>query len=301
MLSARFTPSFFGLGGVVSIRFTTSAVRCIFSASVSDSSRLGSSGMPAQPLSNVNPSAKVIIGPEAASHYPKLAALVAEAIAAWSQVEMALGELLVAMLGANAIPAISMYNALTSSVAQLAAVKAAAATSLDIDDKDLFDALLSRHKPLAKARNRFAHWAWAYSPDIPKTLLFCDPTSLADFSARNIDGFGGLPSWCIIGASAGNRRDDVEFPRFNASAVYVYQQQDLQEIIKETRAPAGHWSLFHMLLVHRFPVNEIHERLRQILSSEPRTAEALSRLRGGRKTSPPTPPPPPLSDPPEKG
>ena len=87
--------------------------------------------MPPQPLSNVRSTATVFVGASSTTYAcPALARLVAEALATWGDIEYQFAGMLTTMLGATAAPAVAMFNALTSSVAQIAALEGAASVAL---------------------------------------------------------------------------------------------------------------------------------------------------------------------------
>src|SRR5438477_4398207 len=94
--------------------------------------------MPPQPLYSVRRNAKIAPDHLDIRKRPELAQLLGIAIATWAHVESALAGLLAGMLGGKpAETPIAMYNALTSTASQYAAMRAAADTSLrDLTHKE---------------------------------------------------------------------------------------------------------------------------------------------------------------------
>src|ERR1700682_821777 len=127
--------------------------------------------MPPQPLSKVRPKAIVGLGPRALHARPQLAALVAEIIGFWSEVDVQRGHLLSTLLGAGDGPALAMYLALTSTAARRAALLAVVHSVLNQVDEDLFAAISKYAVPIEDERNHFAHGLWGYSDDVPDGLL----------------------------------------------------------------------------------------------------------------------------------
>jgi hypothetical protein len=79
--------------------------------------------MPPQPLSKVKPNAGFALGPGTFSMRPQLAALVAEVIGFWSEIELQRGRLLAGLLGSTSYEtALAMYLSLTSGAARRGAV-----------------------------------------------------------------------------------------------------------------------------------------------------------------------------------
>jgi hypothetical protein len=116
--------------------------------------------MPPQPLSKVRADASFALGPGALPARPQLAALVAEVIAFWSEVELQRGRLLGSLLGSSYEIAVAMYLALTSATAQRAALDAAARVALSDPEYELFRQMAALAKPAEAERNHFAHGLW---------------------------------------------------------------------------------------------------------------------------------------------
>ena len=274
--------------------------RAMFPASMDLLSCLGFPFMAPFPLSSVCRDASLIIGPEAADHKPAHAQLVAKALASWAELESAMAEVLATMLGAAARPSIAMFNALKST-AQNDAIKAVADATLSRDDKDLFESLWRAQAPYAKHRNRFAHWIWAITPDVPDALLLCDPEAMNEHYAHDHDSRYRLMLAAILrkyDKDVNMRKEDTE-PRIDYSRILVYRMRDLQEIALETQILSGHWRLYRFMIGPLLNEPIVRDSIRYQLLQQPRIAQALSRLKQSRKAGPPTPTPD-LSELPEK-
>ncbi|MCR6644896.1 MAG: hypothetical protein NVV62_10485 [Terricaulis sp.] len=133
--------------------------------------------MAPQPLSKVKRGASVIITPGAMLLHPWLAALASEAIGTWSTVDAELAKLLGAMLGTAWRPANAMFAELSSSTAQIAAIKGVAREQFKRRPREaaVFEAIMLEVAAGWKRRNPLAHHLWGYSEDLDDALLLIDP------------------------------------------------------------------------------------------------------------------------------
>jgi hypothetical protein len=113
--------------------------------------------MPPQRLSKVKPNAGLALGPGTFSMRPQLAALVAEVIGFWSEIEVQRGRLLAGLLGSSHETALAMYLSLTSGAARRSALNAAAEAVLPGVDLHLFNEITKASRATRKKRNNFAH------------------------------------------------------------------------------------------------------------------------------------------------
>ncbi len=133
-----------------------------------------------QPLSRVNPNARCSFGVGQLSTYPHLATLAMETIAAIAQAENSMGKILATMLGSEPDKGLAMFNALTSSVAQMAALKTVAANSLSEKDNTILEKIHNQTKAAFKRRHEFAHHVWGVSDELPNALLLVDSKHFYD-------------------------------------------------------------------------------------------------------------------------
>jgi len=131
--------------------------------------------MPRQPLSKVTDKKPIIeIGPRTFSRRPKLAAYVAQVIAGWAQVELALASVLARYTSRNIEQSIDMYLSIDGFRAQARLLEAAAKTALTRDNFHLFTATMRfvrinynirNETSLDLGRNRF----------LPDALIILEP------------------------------------------------------------------------------------------------------------------------------
>lgn len=131
--------------------------------------------MPPQPLSKVRRSAVPLFGYHALGRRPQLAIRVVETVAAWAQVEVALGLTAATLLGANASTVMAMHASLNGFQPRADSLLAAARTRLPERDGDLFEATLGVIRKAATRRHEFAHWLWGYCDELPEALLLVEP------------------------------------------------------------------------------------------------------------------------------
>src|ERR1700722_4250078 len=134
-----------------------------------------------QLLSRVHPSARISLGlPDTMPQRPLLAAKIAQCISELSNIETMLPVLLAFLLSADAKTALAMFGSLENRAAQLRLLNTAAEEILDEDRFDCWTVLLTKFvKPTMKERDRFAHWSWGYSRDLPDALLLAEPIEKA--------------------------------------------------------------------------------------------------------------------------
>lgn len=107
---------------------------------------------------------------------PDLAIAIARIVAEWSNVEVALGNLLGLMLETEAPIGAAMYMALTGSAAQYRVLSVAADARLPTQDlKGKFELLIREVRKRSKERNAVVHCLWLACDDFPDALLNCPP------------------------------------------------------------------------------------------------------------------------------
>lgn len=145
-----------------------------------------------QPLSKVHRNALVSFGQDdTMTLRPKLAVKVAEFIAEWANIETMLGIFLGFLLHTKAKTAMAMFLALENRAAQLRMIESATKSELPPDRVDVFTALMEQClRPTMRLRDRFAHWCWGHSPDLPKALLLLSPDDnvTLHFAALHVGG-----------------------------------------------------------------------------------------------------------------
>jgi hypothetical protein len=129
------------------------------------------------PFSKVNPKASASIGVDALLQRPDLALHVTSVISTWAFCDTYLAAMLCRFLKADAAWVVAqMLDAVTSSDARKAAITAAAKASLPDKDFAQYQRVMKEITPSRNTRNRFAHWLWGASPEMPDALILMDPT-----------------------------------------------------------------------------------------------------------------------------
>lgn len=236
--------------------------------------------MPPQPLSRVRPKAEVYVGATGAvNHNPALSQLAGHAIAIWADIENQFGGMLATMLGANAGPAAAMFQSLTSITAQRSAVDAAAQNVLGSKspEYDLFAIITDQAIRASKPRNIFAHWCWAYSPDLPDALLFINPEELLAYDMKAKSSRVPFEGRALTG-------------ELDRSKILVYREMDIKEAVIALDRASYHVSYIRVLLtpwlLAHDSLKDMRDQLYRTLTTEPEVAEALSRLSERRKSDP---------------
>jgi hypothetical protein len=88
--------------------------------------------------------------------------------------------ILVNLVHADPRTGTAMYQALSSSEARRAALRAAAEVRLSKDDFLLFQAIVKVTTPQRNVRNHFAHHIWGRSPQVKDALLLAKPEFFTD-------------------------------------------------------------------------------------------------------------------------
>jgi hypothetical protein len=176
--------------------------------------------------------------------HPELAALAAEAIASWTNVESFMLRLFVQLMGGPAETAATVFLALEIQSAKMAAINAVA-PSLPEGQRHLLRALMAIAATNQRSRDRLAHWIWGDCIELPQALLLLNPKVAVLAETGDVD------------------LDDV----------YVYVERDFREIIKANERLAG-FGLQFMFILADHPVNQDGQLLRQ-LCAEPEIRERL--------------------------
>ena len=223
-----------------------------------------------QPLNTITQNAEIAVSPDALAQRPVLAALIAEAIGAWSQTEMTLGILLARMLGANARPAMVMYSALESFQPQMRALDAVSRSILVGDDLELFSATLIVIRRAAHQRHLLGHSVWAFAPQLPHDLLLIDPKDMWGWSATVFE-------WADAMRTTPPPRPPMPkaISALDHGKVLVFSEGDLKSIVQRLRRAHGYAGLLSLLISR----SETIDSTRRLLRNEPEIRSALDRNR----------------------
>ena len=231
--------------------------------------------MAPRPLKTLKRQCEVFaIGPFSMWREPKLAVLVAGAIAAWSCVEARVSTLVIMIMGAEAKAAIAMLSALTSFQAQSAAIRAVISTKIPKEQHDVFDVVLLELRKTAKRRHKLAHWLWGASPNLPGHMLLGDPEVYLQMEVSKHLIFQKDP--------------ERKLNKFVApyDGIWVYGEKDLRDLLTDIEAVDRLLSSL-LALASKHPTSA--DILRQ-LSAEPRLQIALGKRQGNPSKSAVPPP-----------
>jgi hypothetical protein len=128
--------------------------------------------MARQPLATKHPKSGFAVGHGASNlrKRPMAAALIAECLAGWSEVEFQIGRLLATMLHANSEPTIALYFTLANERAKREALAAIADYCLTPKDRELFDLIAKAKDSLSKQRSDLAHGLFCLVDDEPEGI-----------------------------------------------------------------------------------------------------------------------------------
>lgn len=128
--------------------------------------------MARQPVATKHPKSGFAVGNGATNLRlrPRAAALIAECLAGWSEVEFQVGRLLATMLHANSEPTIALYFTLANERAKREALAAIADYCLEPKDRELFDLIAKAKESLSKQRSDLAHGLFCLVLDEPEGI-----------------------------------------------------------------------------------------------------------------------------------
>jgi hypothetical protein len=166
-----------------------------------------------------------------------------------------------------------MFGSLENRAAQLRILNAAAEQVLDEDRFDCWTVLQAKFiKRCMKERDRFAHWAWGYSPDLPDALLLAEPIEKA------------RAQW--------DATSPPKTPQIDRKKVYVFTSGDFDRAIVRLNDTADLLEAF-LKCVWPEPSPAERELFRQALRNEPRFHGLLlahKAQKNGQQSQPQSPP-----------
>lgn len=161
---------------------------------------------------------------------PELAVLVARIIAAWSGVDGLIGLCATSLLTARSGVAEAVYQVLSESGIQYAALHAAAAHALSAEDAQLFSAALKAVRKLGQGRHRFAHGIIAESSAVPDGLVLIE---IRDFVEMQRVFF-------IPPRHGESRKDQVgRMMGDMARRATVFTKEDLEVVLRDIDTASG--------------------------------------------------------------
>lgn len=207
--------------------------------------------------------------PQAMTKRPELAVKYARCLASWSTVEVELATMMCEAMKAAAGPFAAAYHALNSTAAQASVADAAIRETVEAKLLPIFDAIMSQFRSAKKDRDKLAHGVWAFSDELPDSLLMIDPKLLVRREAAFI------PNYTLSEISP-NTRGGPCGPEhaITPAMVMVYDDGDFDRIIAENHKVK--WMLKKLgWCVWTGPPEA--EKVYQSLLSEPKIQEWIAR------------------------
>jgi hypothetical protein len=195
--------------------------------------------MARQPLNSRFRQAGLGLGPGFLAERPEAAALIAEVIATWTEVELQTGLVLAEMLGTNSEPAVALYLSLANARAKREALDAVAEYIFDEEQKRLYNAIMTAKLSLEKQRSFLAHGLLGITDD-PTGIV---AISTADRIKHVL--FGRTKEQSGIRPTAS---DLLKFKDY----VFHYSIDDLKELLKEVKDLHSILIWFISLLIARY-------------------------------------------------
>jgi hypothetical protein len=121
--------------------------------------------MARQPINSRLPSTGIALGPGALAERPRAAAIIAQCITEWTEVELQTARLLAAMLNADSQPAIALYLSLANARAKREALDAIANMVFSGDYLLLYKAVIKAKLSVEKQRTDLAHGLFGIPSD----------------------------------------------------------------------------------------------------------------------------------------
>lgn len=203
-----------------------------------------------------------------------MAAWVAQTIATWSEVEVALGHVLARLLGAEAGTVAAMHAALNGFEPRADSLEAAARVRLPPDDADLFQATMSVIRRAAVRRHEFAHRLWGHCAELPEALLLVDP--------KDYWRPAGIIHEAVTRLDPDSWHRDVGVPGvINPEHVMVYRYSDVVDAQKEVQMAIHYANCLSIMAIPVHLPQEAHAELRHRLLYKPQIRSALDKLRRG--------------------
>jgi hypothetical protein len=252
-----------------------------------------------QPITKIVQNPHVYLDNNILADKSDMAILVTNIFATWARIEQELNFLLVHILGAEATPAIAMFQTLTAQHLQLGALEAAAKAALSAEDFEIFLAALSTADSAQTPRNHLAHWAWGGCKQRPDLLVLANPKMLRERDFRVAKGIVANLEILQI----------AELNLFDNSQSLAYSKPDLQRALRDLREahdtvhtlamyldPAP-MSVFSTASEEAFTQDQIRALAFQSLNGKRLFREALARIRADQQSTQQAPPGSPLPEP----
>lgn len=167
-----------------------------------------------------------------------------EAVVSWTNVELFLLSLYIALLGGPKNLAATAYLAIETQSAKTAVIQAVARERLAEPHQKLLTAILSLAKTAQKGRDRLVHWTWGYSDEIKDGFLLVNPKDCVDGQAPTHD------------------------------KILVYKKRDFDDLVEANDRLCGYGASFRKIVIR--PKVPSADELFDQLCREPEIQEKLN-------------------------
>jgi hypothetical protein len=184
------------------------------------------------PIDRIVKNPHVYLDPNVLDDKPEMAVLVCKIFAVWANIEREQSFLLVRVLGAEAAPAIAMYQALRTQQLQNVALQAAASKALSPEDYQVFLAVVSVLDSTRTPRNQLAHWTWAGCKQRPDLLALANPQMLRDRDFR-VAKFYKEPKPLSLATMVEDISQWWVIHQFDDSEILAYTKAELERALRD--------------------------------------------------------------------
>ncbi len=143
----------------------------------------------------------------------------ANLISTCAYLEHELTDLLITMTGPHSPVAIAMHGELSSTVAQIAAMRGAAKALLEERELELFEIVIGIAQDAIKERNTVAHALWVHDDEWPDAMILLGSE---EYFGRQISG--AAKNW------KPKIRPGMKPLGHNAQRMFIYRERDFDEI-----------------------------------------------------------------------
>jgi len=155
---------------------------------------------------------------------PVLAGIVTTIFAHSSLIDQRLSLLLVRVLGADAAPALAMFDTLIAQHLQIGALEAAAQEALTPEELRVFQTTLKVEQSVQSHRHRLGHWIWGRALQLPDALLLAEPKAQTERDRELALALEQSDTGSL------NIEQAVKLNRYDPRTVLVYTQTELEQI-----------------------------------------------------------------------
>jgi hypothetical protein len=223
--------------------------------------------MPRKPYLSLVPNpqrGEIYFGTDFADERPKLQALIAKCILAWSYVEAEMAVLLGEVLRAETPASVAVFQTLRRTATQAASILAGANAALQSEQIELVSAVLNITKAVSSERAALAHGHFGISSKLPDDLIWQDTKNYVSFRT-----YVSLEK----GRWDTNKHNEVFM------ATFVYQEDDFVTLHKSIYdLHAIYFDLIDYLQSPRLQPETTLSRYSK-LCNQPQIAQALAQIR----------------------